>query len=103
MNIYLRIKTYYNIIYLEREIKKNSSMIYRALLKHGYSNFKLEILEHCDPEKCIEREPYYIDLIKPEYNILKTAGSRLGHKHSEETRAKLSEANKGKKIQCLVK
>lgn len=35
------------------------------------------------------REQYYIDSLNPEYNILKMAGSRLGHKHSEETKAKL--------------
>lgn len=30
-----------------------------------------------------------MDLLKPKYNILKTAGSVLGRKHSEETKAKL--------------
>lgn len=33
----------------------------------------------------IEREQYYIDLYKPEYNICKIAGSLLGFKHSPET------------------
>lgn len=36
----------------------------------------------------INREQYYIDL-KPEYNNLKVAGSRLGVKHSIETIAKI--------------
>jgi hypothetical protein len=35
----------------------------------------------------LEREQYYLDLLKPEYNILKVAGSSLGFKHSEESRA----------------
>ena len=61
---------YYNISYLETEIKKNNSMIYKALLKYGYSIFKLDILE-CDPIALIVREQYYIDHFKPEYNILK--------------------------------
>jgi hypothetical protein len=39
-----------------------------------------EILEYCEPSKVLEREQYYIDLLKPEYNILKTAG--LGNTHS---------------------
>lgn len=69
----------------ETQIKTNGSVIYRALLKNGYSNFSLEILEYCSPENTILREQYYIDLLKPEYNILKTAGSLLGFKHSEET------------------
>ncbi len=33
-------------------------------------------------------EQKYLDLLKPNYNILKTAGSRLGFKHSEKTLAK---------------
>ena|SRR5947209_7562755 len=72
-------------------------LIYKTLLRYGYSNFTIEILEYCDSEKCIEREQYYIDLLKPEYNILKRAGSSLGFKHTEETLAKISAANKGEK------
>jgi len=52
-----------------------SSLIVRALLKYGYSSFSLSILEYCEPEQLIEREQYFIDLINPEYNILRTAGS----------------------------
>jgi hypothetical protein len=37
----------------------------------------------------LSREQYYLDLLKPEYNILKIAGSSLGYKHSENTLAKL--------------
>ena len=66
-------------------------IIHKAILKHGYSNFKLEILEYCAPEECIEREQYYIDTLKPEYNILNVAGSTLGYKHTEETLAKFKE------------
>ena len=35
--------------------------------------------------------PPYIDLHRPEYNILNTAGSSLGFKHSEDTIAKFKE------------
>nr|YP_010608748.1 hypothetical protein PNX16_mgp023 [Drechslerella dactyloides]WAN89828.1 hypothetical protein [Drechslerella dactyloides] len=72
-------------------------MIYNALLKYGHSKFSLEILEYCVTEKCLEREQYYINILKPEYNILKIAGSSLGFKHSEETIAKISTAKKGVK------
>lgn len=50
-------------------------MIYFALLKYGYSSFKLEILEYCDSKVLISREQKYLDLFKPEYNILDKAGS----------------------------
>jgi group I intron endonuclease len=68
-----------------------------ALLKHGYSKFSLTILEYCEPSKCLEREQYYLDLLQPEYNVLLTAGSSLGFKHTEEARAKIIAARKGKK------
>lgn len=69
--------------------------ISRALLKHGYSGFKLEILEYCAPEKCLEREQYYLDILNPKYNVLLTAGSPQGRVHTEEARKLMSEAKKG--------
>ena len=35
----------------------------------------LEILEYCLQSELLEREQYYLDLLVPEYNILKTAYS----------------------------
>jgi penicillin V acylase-like amidase (Ntn superfamily) len=67
-----------------------------ALIKYGYSAFKLEILEYCNSEERFIRESYYINLCKPEYNILKEAGtmpSRLGISHSEDTKMKIRLSN----------
>ena len=81
--------------------------ICRALLKHGYSHFKLEILEYCDVEGIRAREQHYLDTLKPEYNLLQTAGSSLGFKHSEESLAKLRKhllklnAEKGFKVEVF--
>jgi group I intron endonuclease len=69
-----RILFYYCLSSLRRKVK-GSVIIHRALLKYGYSNFRLDILEYCVPNELIKREQYYIDLIKPEYNILKKAGA----------------------------
>ena len=69
--------------------------ISRALLKHGYSNFSLTILEYCDKEKCIEREDFYLSSLNHEYNILEKAGSSLGNIYLEESRQKMSDAKKG--------
>nr|YP_010121889.1 GIY-YIG endonuclease [Monilinia fructicola]QRF72265.1 GIY-YIG endonuclease [Monilinia fructicola] len=69
-------------------------MIYRSLIKNGYSNFKLEILEYCEIDVVIEREQYYLDRFKPEYNILKVAGSLRGFKHSEATKEAMSLSKK---------
>ena len=47
--------------------------IYIKLLKYGYSNFQLEILEYSTKNKVLIKEQYYLDLLKSEYNILTTA------------------------------
>lgn len=65
-------------------------MIYRAILRYGYSGFKLEILEYCsDRAQAVSREQYYIDSLNPEYNILPNAGSLLGYKHPEDSKSKI--------------
>lgn len=69
--------------------------ISKALLKYGYSNFSLEILEYCNKEDVLLREQYYLDLLKPEYNILKIAGNSFGYKHSPEVLKKMSDAKRG--------
>jgi group I intron endonuclease len=86
VNLAIRIFQYYNLDF----ISKYNMTVYKAIIKYGYSCFTLEILEYCEPNDCIKREQYYLDIFQPEYNILRTAGSSLGHKHSEETRAKIS-------------
>ena len=39
--------------------------IYKAIIKYGYSQFNLEILEYCNTNNLIKREEYYIESIKP--------------------------------------
>jgi group I intron endonuclease len=62
-------------------------LINKALIKYGYSNFSLDILGYCELCLVVTREQYYIDLLKPEYNILKVAGSSWGYKHTEGSRS----------------
>jgi group I intron endonuclease len=88
---------YYDFSYLSVRLNKSKSRIYSAILKHGYSNFQLEILEYCTKENVISREQYYIDLLKPEYNLLKKAGSILGFKHSLLSKKKMSVSAQGRK------
>lgn len=97
INLSDRFYQYYSYKALETYLKNRKSAIYSALIKHGYSKFTLEIIEYCDPSNVIEREQYYIELLAPEYNILKTAGSRFGSVHSEETKKNMREARKGEK------
>jgi group I intron endonuclease len=68
-----RILFYYHLSFLNRKVKV-SIIINRALLKYGYSNFRLHIMEYCEPNALFSREQYYIYILKPECNILKKRG-----------------------------
>jgi group I intron endonuclease len=81
VNLAKRLVTYYN----ENELNRNPRPIKDALLKYGHKNFTLEILEYCPKTKLLEREQFYLDLLVPDYNILKYAYSLLGFKHSQES------------------
>jgi group I intron endonuclease len=88
-----RLSTYFSLGSLNKELLKGNSKIYNGLLKYGHKNFTLDIIEYCESNVLIEREQYYINLLSPEYNILKIAGSRLGFKHSEATKDKMRGIN----------
>lgn len=114
-----RLKEYLNPLYLERNLEKGNSKLLRALLKYGYSNFEFKVLEmfehpllptqkqgrqegkQMSPKaelrmQLLAREQYFLDKIKPEYNINLKAGSNLGRSYSEEVRKKMSFAKLGK-------
>jgi group I intron endonuclease len=84
INLSRRFREYYNHSKISNE--KRKFPIHLAILKYGYSNFKLDVLEYCNVSDLTQREQYYIDSIKPYYNILKFAGSNLGFKYSEASR-----------------
>lgn len=85
VSLSVRMYTYYSL----RSLSKSNRLIDRALLKYGFSKFSLYILEYCTSENVIEREQYYLDAIKPEYNLVEKAGSTLGYKHTEDTLTKM--------------
>ena len=87
---------YFNLSYLKN---RDTLVISRALIKYGYSNFSLEILEYCDIANLTEREQYYFYKLNPKYNTLKMAGSSSGHKLTEETKTKISQCLKGVYVQ----
>ena len=87
-----RYKEYSNPEYIARNLKKGKSKILKALIKYGYLNFEFKLLETIEfsdsqPKSerrrlLLEREQYYLDQIKPEYNINLKAGSNLGRTFS---------------------
>ena len=91
-NLRKRFLAYYNT---NKLIENYCMNINRAFLKYGYSNFSLEIMEYCEPEKCWEREGYYFKKFKPEYNIAKEPGAPMyGRKHLDSTKQKMRDAHR---------
>ena len=85
MDLKRRLLEYYNV---NRLLNENSMPINVALLKYGYHNFSLTILDICDIDNLMSREKHFFEVYSPEYNILKTPGSPSrgsGWKHSEAT------------------
>lgn len=69
----------------------------RAIKKYGRENFELIILEKMPTatrEELNEREMYYIQKLKPQYNRTKGGSGVKGMYVSEETREKLRQAGK---------
>lgn len=73
-----------------------------AYNKYGVNAFEFEILETIliddnIKKTLLSREQFWIDNLKPEYNILPVAGSSLGYRHTEETKKKISQSTTGVK------
>lgn len=70
----------------------------RAWRKYGKDSFSFRNILFCDPSNLLMFEQKAIDAFSPEYNTCQIAGSSLGRHHSEETKNRISEANRGKKV-----
>lgn len=91
---------YFRIRHHINALNRNShSNIYlqNAWNKYGKNAFEFNIIEEAEPLNCLVREQYYIDNLKPEYNLCQIAGSRLGQNHSNETKVKMSIIKLGNK------
>lgn len=89
-NLSSRFRSYFNPAFLNRA--KNSNMlISRSLVKSGYSAFSLIILEYCEESFLTNREQFWLDTLKPDYNVLKLAYRSTGYNHTEETKRLMSE------------
>ena len=72
-----------------------------ARAKYGIDNFGFEILKECEDEELDKWEKYYIKELNTKapfgYNLTDGGGGKSGFTVSEETRKKMSEAQKGEK------
>lgn len=87
-------------VYRYPEQVKSQRKLYDSLNKYGYAKHKFEIVMQCDIEKLDEMEIFYIDA----YNTFNTKhGLNCNHGglsqaiHSEETKRRRAESNKGRK------
>ena len=79
----------------KQDLRKNrhhNPKLQAAWGKYGEEAFRFEEVECVlDQGSLIESEQHWIDLLEPEFNLVKTAGSNLGHRHSEESRRRRSQ------------
>lgn len=89
-NIGIRLSKH--LLDLERN-KHHSIYLQRAWNK--YQNIDVEIIEICND--IIEKEQYYIDVLKPDFNLCMNAANCEGIKRSENHKNKISEHHKNNK------
>jgi group I intron endonuclease len=76
-------------------IAKSNRYILKILKEYGINSFEFRVLEYVEADNelrtnLLSAEQYYIDIILPEYNILKRADSNKGQNLSLNTRIKVS-------------
>jgi hypothetical protein len=85
-NIYQRLQKHR--AYLRKNIHENKKL-QNSWNKHGEGSFQYYILEFCSEEQLLEREQFYIDTLKPWYNLVLEV-KRLTF--SKESRDKMSKS-----------
>lgn len=81
-----------------RKKRHRSVFLQRHYDKYGIDDLNFEILEIVeDVNLLLQREQFYLDLLKPHFNSSPTAGNCLGMKMSDETKNKLRVLNTGDK------
>lgn len=90
-----------NCHFSETVAERYVSHFHNAIKKHGKNNFTWEIIEHCESkEELDEMEYHYIkqyNSFEGGYNLTLGGDGQLGFKHSEETKATLSNIQSGEK------
>lgn len=82
--------------YLKRG-KHANKILQRSWNKYGGDNFKFEQIAKCPSEYLIKLEQWFMDSLKPAYNIRIVAHSNKGLPITQEQRIKISLALKGRK------
>jgi group I intron endonuclease len=82
----------YNYFNLALAAAQKGRPISSAILKYGLVNFAFIVLEEVDlnVHNLEERETFWIQLIKPEYNAVKEAARNISIPHMDDTKLKIS-------------
>jgi len=62
--------------------------------KYGKENFTFIIVEYCERSLLAEREQFYLDTLKPNYNLTTSVIGTTGYLHREESKLLMSEIKK---------
>jgi group I intron endonuclease len=82
----------------------SDGLLYRAMRKHGIENFQIRVIDEADDESYVLNtlEPMWISRLRNEgvelYNLTNGGDGIPGLIHSEETKRKMSESQRGKKM-----
>lgn len=84
--------------------RQHNRKLQAAWNKHGAAAFEFHILMICFSScNLIPWEQRFLDEFRPEYNLSPTAGSPLGTRHSLQSRANMSAAQRGQIPEVLAK
>jgi len=73
--------------FCNKNVLKKSNTLYKAIRKYSKENFLFEVIEYVpDLSKLSEREIYWIEVLKPMYNMNLGGLGNKGHNVSEETK-----------------
>ncbi len=84
----------YSHYYTLRRNKHGNAYLQRAWNKYGEENFVFSIIELVGNNQLNIKELYYIDTLKPEYNIMKTLDKRLRMAQSSKDKLSKYQTNK---------
>lgn len=87
-NLNKRKSSHFNDLLKNRHSNKKLQNSYN---KYGAKNFEFIILCNCPKEYLIKLEQWFLDNLKPSYNICKVAGSRLGQKMKPNVKKAINE------------
>lgn len=92
VNIYKRIYEHRRVL---RKNSHHASKLQRTYNKYGETSFIAEVLLTCYKTNLVTFEQLCMDVLLPQLNSCKVAGSCLGLRHSQETKDKIGKLHKG--------